>query len=74
MHVNQFKKYVRQVLLKPNKKLKQNELPFGYDEESRHLPKPTVFDIGKFIKQNMPRAFLGEYENGAENDQGEGSD
>ncbi len=43
----------------PSKKIKQNELPFGYDEESRHMPQPSVLDIGKFIKENMPRAYLG---------------
>lgn len=59
LHLSQFKKYVRQILTKPKKKIKQNELPFGYDEESRHLPKPTVLDIARFIKENMPKAYLG---------------
>jgi len=55
MHLNQFKSYFRHILQKPTKNLKQNELPFGYDHESKYKSKPTVFDIAKFIKENLPR-------------------
>ena len=73
MHLNQFKKYVRQILTKPSKKIKQNELPFGYDEESRHIPQPSVLDIAQFIKDNMPRAYLGSINQG-QDDESESSD
>ena len=55
MHINQFKRYFRHVLQKPTKNLKQNELPFGYDQDSKYVKKPTVFDLGKLIKENLPR-------------------
>jgi hypothetical protein len=55
---------MRQILTKPSKNIKQNDLPFGYDEESRHLPQPTVLDLARFIKENMPRAYLGHTDHG----------